>query len=93
MNPAQHQPRLEDRFLTRRDFLGRCGMGFGLVGLTNLLGPEMLSPALNEITSPFLIAFKVPNKLTNFQQSFLERFLQSCFGNHSIDDASNEEKT
>jgi hypothetical protein len=46
MNPDHHQPRLADRFLTRRDFLGRCGMGFGLVGLANLLGPELLGPAL-----------------------------------------------
>ena len=46
MNPAQHQPRLADSFLTRRDFLGRCGMGFGMLGLANLLDPEMLGPAL-----------------------------------------------
>ena len=46
MNPAQHQPRLADRFLTRRDFLGRCGMGFGMVGLANLLGLEMFGSAL-----------------------------------------------
>lgn len=46
MNTSHHQPRLEDRFLTRRDFLGRCGMGFGLVGLAGLLAPELSGPAL-----------------------------------------------
>ena len=43
---GHHAPRLEDAFLTRRDFLGRCGMGFGMVGLANLFGPEMLGSAL-----------------------------------------------
>ena len=46
MNASHHQPRLEDRFLTRRDFLGRCGMGFGMLGLANLLGPEILGSSL-----------------------------------------------
>ena len=41
-----HKPRLEDRFLTRRDFLCRCGMGFGMVSLANLLAPELLGTAL-----------------------------------------------
>jgi hypothetical protein len=41
-----HKPKLEDRFLTRRDFLCRCGMGFGMVSLANLLTPEMLGTAL-----------------------------------------------
>src|SRR5438445_8085723 len=45
MNRSHHQPRLADRFLTRRDFLGRCGMGFGMLGLANLLGRQMLSQA------------------------------------------------
>src|SRR3954469_19549486 len=40
-----HKPRLEDRFLTRRDFLGRCGMGFGMLGLANILGPQFVSAA------------------------------------------------
>jgi hypothetical protein len=39
-NPPNHRPRLLDLFLTRRDFLGRCGMGLGMVGLANLLGRE-----------------------------------------------------
>src|SRR5436190_3537938 len=39
MNARHHIPRWEDRFLTRRDFLSRCGLGFGIVGLANLLTP------------------------------------------------------
>ena len=46
VNASHHRPRLEDRFLTRRDFLGRCGMGFGLMGLAGLLAPEILGSAL-----------------------------------------------
>src|SRR5262249_7817545 len=34
---SHHPIRLEDAFLTRRDFLCRCGMGMGAVALTNLL--------------------------------------------------------
>src|SRR5690349_19273779 len=42
-----HKPRLEDRFLTRRDFLCRCGMGMGALSLApvmqaaGLLGAEV----------------------------------------------------
>ena len=43
MPSPNHQPRLEDRFLTRRDFLGRCGMGFGMLGLAQLLGPNLFA--------------------------------------------------
>ena len=43
MNPAEHRPRLEDSFLTRREFLHRSGMGFGALSLASLLGPEMLA--------------------------------------------------
>src|SRR5436853_1344369 len=45
MSAPHHQPRLEDRFLTRRDFLCKCGLGFGMVGLANLLAPEALNAA------------------------------------------------
>src|SRR5258708_26263055 len=41
MNAPNHKPRLEDHFLTRRDFLGRCGVGFGMVSLATLLAPEV----------------------------------------------------
>ena len=38
MNAPHHKPSLEDRFLTRRDFLCRCGMGMGAVSLGGLCG-------------------------------------------------------
>jgi hypothetical protein len=43
MNLPHHKPKLADRFLTRRDFLGRCGMGFGLLGMANMIGPALMS--------------------------------------------------
>src|ERR1041385_6363074 len=45
MNGGHHPFRLQDRFLTRRDFLSRCGIGFGMIGLANLLGPQILNAA------------------------------------------------
>ena len=33
-----HGPRLEHLFLTRREFLSRCGLGFGALGLGALMG-------------------------------------------------------
>ena len=48
MSAPHHKPKLEDHFQTRRDFLCRCGMGFGMVSLANLLAPEVLSAALTE---------------------------------------------
>lgn len=38
MATAFHPPALEHAFLTRRDFLRRCGLGFGGLGLATLLG-------------------------------------------------------
>src|SRR5262245_21668674 len=35
---GHHAPRVEDRFLTRRDFLCRCGMGMGAMGLASFFG-------------------------------------------------------
>lgn len=37
MDRKQHELQLEDRFLTRRGFLGRCGMGLGALGLASLM--------------------------------------------------------
>ncbi|MBI3879399.1 MAG: DUF1501 domain-containing protein [Verrucomicrobia bacterium] len=50
MNPHEHQPRLADYFLTRRDFLARSGMGLGGLGLATLLsqtGVLVGEPALS----------------------------------------------
>lgn len=38
-----HAPRLADHFLTRREFLHRCGIGFGALGLASLLAPTALA--------------------------------------------------
>ena len=41
-----HAPRLEDYFVTRRDFLARCGMGMGAVGLAAVMDAAgLLSPS------------------------------------------------
>src|SRR4051794_25719056 len=40
---SHHAPRLEDYFLTRREFLHRCGIGFGALGLATMLGPQALA--------------------------------------------------
>ncbi|HTL55997.1 MAG TPA: DUF1501 domain-containing protein [Candidatus Limnocylindrales bacterium] len=37
----EHSARLEDLFITRRQFLQRAGMGFGMLGLAALLGNEL----------------------------------------------------
>src|SRR5436190_6397308 len=38
----EHSPRLEDYFVTRRQFLQRVGMGFGALSFSALLGQELL---------------------------------------------------
>src|SRR5438309_1284684 len=45
MKSLHHRFRLQDRFLTRRDFLTRCGIGFGMLGLANVLGVESMAAA------------------------------------------------
>jgi hypothetical protein len=42
MNAPHHKPRLEDLFLTRRDFLRKCGLGFGMLSMASLLAPNAL---------------------------------------------------
>jgi hypothetical protein len=41
----EHSARLEDHFLTRRQFLQRAGMGFGALSLAALLGNDWLGTA------------------------------------------------
>ncbi len=44
-----HKSQLEDAFLTRRDFLGRCGMGFGAMALADLMGQIGFTATPNDI--------------------------------------------
>jgi hypothetical protein len=44
-NIRDHAPRLEDYFVTRRQFLQRVGMGFGALSFSALLGQELLGSA------------------------------------------------
>ena len=42
-NPAEHTPRLEDAFMTRREALQRTGMGMGALSLAMLMGGTMMA--------------------------------------------------
>ncbi|HWW01868.1 MAG TPA: DUF1501 domain-containing protein [Candidatus Acidoferrum sp.] len=63
MSAFNHRPRLEDRFLTRRDFLRRSGIGFGMLGLANLLGSQVLeaAPAVDGVSSNSPLAPRAPH--------------------------------
>jgi len=57
-----HEPRLEDAFLTRRDFLCRCGMGMGALGLATLMAQTGLpgqEARAGEVVNP--LAPKAPH--------------------------------
>src|SRR3989454_673616 len=62
MPTSHHQPKLSDLFLTRRDFLSRCGMGFGMVSLASLLGRQLMAatPASDGIISDSPLAPRSP---------------------------------
>ncbi|HWE96900.1 MAG TPA: DUF1501 domain-containing protein [Tepidisphaeraceae bacterium] len=45
-NPAEHMPRAEDAFLSRREMLQRTGMGMGALSLAMLLGANPGSRAM-----------------------------------------------
>jgi hypothetical protein len=55
-NPAEHAPRLEDAFLTRREALQRTGMGMGALSLAMMLGQTAsanpVAPSPVSIRSP-----------------------------------------
>jgi hypothetical protein len=63
MNLPNHLARLEDGFLTRREFLGRCGLGFGMVSLATLLAPRLAGAALTgePISGNFPLAPREPH--------------------------------
>ncbi len=52
MHLPNHRTPWEHRFLTRRDFLNRCGLGFGMLGLANLMGGEVLASDRSSNDSP-----------------------------------------
>src|ERR1700716_2743761 len=51
MSIYNHKPRLEHRFLTRRQLLKRCGMGMGVFALADLMSQAGLAPAGEPITA------------------------------------------
>jgi hypothetical protein len=48
---SHHRPQLSDAFLTRRDFLCRCGMGMGALGLMSVL-QETCATAPTDLVTP-----------------------------------------
>ena len=40
-NDENHRHQLKNAFLTKREFLGKFGTGFGMLGLASMLGPEL----------------------------------------------------
>src|SRR5579859_598789 len=63
MNRPGHRVRLEDYFLTRRDFLSRCGLGLGMLGLANVLGPSLVENTshASEVSSASPLAPRAPH--------------------------------
>ncbi len=44
---SHHKPRLDEHFLTRREFLSRMGNGFAMLGLAGVAGPQALAATVN----------------------------------------------
>ena len=51
---SHHRPNLEHLALTRRQFLGRCGMGMGSLGLATLLGNLNAARASDDYVNPLI---------------------------------------
>ncbi|MDZ4859418.1 MAG: DUF1501 domain-containing protein [Candidatus Hydrogenedentes bacterium] len=45
-----HKPNIEDAFLTRRDFICRCGMGMASLGLAGLMQEAFAADTVNPLT-------------------------------------------
>ena len=56
-----HAPRLEDLFLTRRDFLQRCGVGFGALGLAAMQGPGVFGADAGAVNMDRPLAPRAPH--------------------------------
>src|SRR3954462_7188093 len=57
----EHAARLEDLFITRRQFLQRAGMGFGALGLATLLGEEMFGSKASAADQLATLAPRAPH--------------------------------
>ncbi len=57
----EHLPKLEDFFITRRQFLQRAGMGFGALGLAAMLGEELFGPKARGSEAIATLAPKTPH--------------------------------
>ena len=56
----EHSAKLEDYFLTRRQFLQRAGVGFGALSLAALLGENFLASTASGVESAASITPKAP---------------------------------
>ena len=56
----EHSAKLEDCFLTRRQFLQRAGVGFGALSLAALLGENFLASTASAVESAAAIVPKAP---------------------------------
>src|ERR1035441_8867472 len=56
----EHSIRLEDRFLTRRQFLHRAGLGFGALSLAALFGNELFAPSAQAMEAEATLLPKTP---------------------------------
>src|SRR5687767_3203398 len=54
MSDHDHNPQLDDLFLTRRELLCRSGVGFGALGLAALMGGQGLLPRAATAGAPSL---------------------------------------
>ena len=56
----EHSARLEDHFLTRRQFLHRAGMGFGALSLAALFGEELFGTKAQAMEAEATLLPKAP---------------------------------
>ena len=56
----EHSARLEDHFLTRRQFLQRAGMGFGALSLVALFGQELFGTSAQAMEAESTLLPKAP---------------------------------
>jgi hypothetical protein len=61
MNAQEHSAKLQDLFITRRQFLQRAGMGFGALSLSALLAKDFFQPSASAIESIATLTPKQPH--------------------------------